>query len=128
MKPSKPLDALCEHVLTNARPFQGVGMGGPNFQGYTSVEYAKRLDFRVGKSYRTFVVLTYRMYNAFGLYGSEDNGIAVVDYDNREVVRRNIARTDSGWFGINQEQLKTFNEMCAMSYDEFIKFIERNGQ
>ena len=66
---------------------------------------------------RSFRFLVYGAYNAFGLIGSEKNGVAVLDEDNKCVVCDELARADSGYFGPSAEQLALFRKMTAENFD-----------
>lgn len=72
---------------------------------------------------RKFRLVLYGAYNAFGLVGSEYNGVVVLDEDNMKVVVDNIARTGSGWYGPTQEQTAVFEALVAAPDSQFIEFV-----
>ena len=68
---------------------------------------------------RHFRLLVYGAYNAFGLIGSECNGVAVLDVDNLKVVCDEIAKVGSGYCGPDPIQIAKFKELAEMSWAEF---------
>jgi len=70
-----------------------------------------------------FRVVLYGAYNAMGLYGSEMNGLAVLDDGERLVVLDGEAREPSGWFGATPAQAARFDEIMAMEEEGFRLFV-----
>ncbi len=62
--------------------------------------------------------------NAFGLIGTEYNGVFIVDDTNRNVVLDNHARGESGGFGPYPVQLAERDRILALSPADFIAFIK----
>ena len=73
---------------------------------------------------RTFRIITYQAYNAFGLVGSEFNGVAILDEDSKKVVARNIGKTSSGYYGVTKAQNKLADAILSMTWEELNKLIE----
>lgn len=76
---------------------------------FTGVEWAWKRKFPNGKRCH---IIAYRAYDAFGLIGSEMNGVAVVALPNTEgkdhegaIIATEIACESSGYFGLSQRQL-----------------------
>jgi hypothetical protein len=85
---------------------------------YTMVSKIEELKFGT----RTFVLVLYGAYNAMGLIGSECNGIAVLDKDNRLVVLDEHCKIDTGYFGPSESQVREFDRIKAMDADSFLIF------
>jgi hypothetical protein len=85
---------------------------------YTMVSSDKGLKF----GNRTFRVVLYGAYNAFGLIGTENNGIAVLDEDRRQVVLDCHCQQDTGSFGPSEAQVADFLRICSMDGQEFVEF------
>lgn len=66
-----------------------------------------------------FRVLGYSAYNAFGLIGSECNGIAILNENEKSVITDEIAKQSSGYFGPSKEQEAEFARIMACSEAEF---------
>lgn len=100
----------------------------PSVGPYTGVTRDKTIKFKVGRKSRAFRVLVYGAYNAYGLIGSEKNGIAVLDEDNRSVLCDEITREDSGYFGPSNRQLESFNGITSMPWAEFRGLINAHNR
>lgn len=74
----------------------------------------------------TYRFIVYGAYNAYGLIGSEMNGIAVLDENKKSVLCDLIAREDSGYFGPSENQLKTLVDLVSMPFNKFREFINNN--
>lgn len=85
---------------------------------YTMVDHDKTLKF----GSRSFRVLVYGAYNAFGLIGTENNGIAVLDEDRMQVVLDGHCSQDTGAFGPSESQTAEWRRICAMEAEEFVQF------
>lgn len=72
---------------------------------------------------RKFRLIIYGAYNAMGLIGSECNGIAVLDEDNRHVVCDELAKIGSGYFGPSKEQAKLFDYLINADDKTFANII-----
>jgi hypothetical protein len=77
---------------------------------------------------RTFRILLYGAYNAFGLIGPEMNGIAVLDQDNKLVLTDGLARADSGYFGPTRDQVRYFNELVDADWETLKTTVENSGR
>lgn len=98
----------------NVGPYMGV-----SFDQVTSKATKKR-----GRR-RNFRVVVYSAYNAFGLIGSEENGVAIFDEDNRRVLADGILPQASGSFGPSDEQRAFANRLIQMSAAEFRSFVNQ---
>lgn len=65
---------------------------------------------------RSFRVLVYGAYDAFGLIGPEKNGIAVLDEDNRSVLCDELGIAPSGYHGPSAEQMALFHRMTSAEF------------
>jgi len=94
-----------------------------NVGPYTGVSADKTKTFKNG---RTFRFIIYGAYNALGLIGSECNGVAVLDNDNRTVVCDEIAKTGSGWYGSTPDQKEAFAKLLKMGWKKFQELINKH--
>lgn len=85
--------------------------------------YCSRDQIVKFKKHGTFRLLVYGAYNAFGLIGSECNGIAVLSEDRRNVVADEIAKAGSGYFGPSTRQTELFDKMVVMKWPEFRRTV-----
>lgn len=85
---------------------------------YTMVHSDETLKF--GK--RSFRVIVYGAYNAYGLIGTENNGIAVLDEDRMQVVLDGHCPQDTGAYGPSDEQMVEWRRICKMDASEFMEF------
>ena len=85
------------------------GLVTKNILPFMGVQFEKQVTFKFKKDgkavTRKFLVITYQAYNAFGLIGSESNGVAVLDEDNHSVVCDEIAKESTGYFGVSNTQV-----------------------
>lgn len=72
---------------------------------------------------KTFRVVLYAAYNAFGLIGPEMNGIAVLNEDQHNVVLDQEACAGTGYFGASEAQKKRFDEVVAMPWEAFKAWV-----
>lgn len=70
-----------------------------------------------------FRVILYGAYNALGLIGSEDNGIAVLDNEKMQVLLDRECCESSGYFGPSAKQTARFWHIVHMPEDAFVKFV-----
>lgn len=80
----------------------------------------------IKKNDRSFTIIIAGAYNAFGLIGSECNGIVVLDNDNKLVVLDEHAREDSGYYGPTNKQIDEFEKLLKMDYESFVKFCREH--
>ena len=80
-------------------------------------------DQIVKKGKNRYRLLLYGAYNAFGLIGSEYNGICVLNEDDKNVVADNILQVDSGYFGPAKIQLDLFDKLVKMPNKQFRELI-----
>ena len=91
---------------------------------YMSPAHRAQVTFQTPEGPRTFIVLISTAYNAYGLIGSEHNGIVVLDCDRMQVASDQIARELSGWGGPSAFQLATFKWMTDPArWDDFRRAV-----
>ena len=80
---------------------------------FVGVSFDATRTFSNGRSFR-FVV--YGAYNAFGLIGSEKNGVAILDNDALTVVVDELEQGASGYYGPSAEQKALFDRVTSESF------------
>jgi hypothetical protein len=80
-------------------------------------------DRIVKKGKTRFRILLYGAYNAFGLIGSEYNGICILNEDDKNVVTDGILQVSSGYFGPAKIQLDLFDKLVKATAREFREII-----
>jgi hypothetical protein len=73
-------------------------------------------------------LVVYGAYNAFGLIGSEKNGIAVLDDEDRCVVADELFIADSGYFGPSKAQVEGLRRLLTCSPKDFCKIVNSSGR
>jgi hypothetical protein len=68
---------------------------------------------------RTFRILVYAAYNAMGLIGSECNGVAVLDVDNKSVVCDELHKIPVGFHGASADQMAFAEYMMHCDWEHF---------
>jgi hypothetical protein len=76
----------------------------PSIGPYLGVSLDSKVTFQTGSGPRTFRVIVYAAYNAYGLIGSEHNGIAIFDEDNQTVLMDRGNQVPSGYYGPARHQ------------------------
>lgn len=99
------------------------GLVAKSIMPYMGVQFDRVVSFVVRKKTRHFRVFTYQAYNAYGLIGSEFNGIAIADDDARELICDGINCQDTGYFGVSQSQLDEFERIVSLSWKQFRDFV-----
>ena len=97
-------------------------MNLPRLGPFVGISADKKITFEDLPG-RTFRLIIYGAYDAFGLIGSECNGIAVLDEDKLEVVCDEISRTGTGYCGPSQKQISAFAHMQTLSWNDFRNYI-----
>lgn len=87
----------------------------------TQGDYTKK--FKNGRSFR---IMIYGAFNAYGLIGSEKNGILVLDENNKQVLCDEICKADSGYFGATPMQREMYVEIKMMKWKAFQSFINNH--
>jgi hypothetical protein len=87
-------------------------------------DYDKQKNF----DKRNFVIFIYGATNVYGLIGPEDNGIAILDEDNKRVILDGHCRENTGYFGPSQKQINEFNRIMGMTWGEFKDFVNSNNR
>lgn len=85
---------------------------------YTMVFREKTLTF----GDRNFRAVLYGAYNAGGLIGTENNGIAILDEDRMLVVLDLHCPQETGSFGPSDDQMVEWRRVCKMEAAEFLEF------
>lgn len=85
-------------------------------------------DETVKKGKTKYRLLLYGAYNAFGLIGSEYNGICVLNEDEKNVVTDNMLQVDSGYNGPAKIQLEFFDKLVKMPEEEFCEVINSSDR
>lgn len=80
-------------------------------------------DRIVKKGKTRFRILLYGAYNAFGLIGSEHNGICVLNEDEKNVVTDGVLPVSSGYFGPTKIQLDLFDKLVKAPSREFREIV-----
>lgn len=75
---------------------------------------------------QTFIVGFSCAYNAFGLIGSEVNGIVVLNDTKKDVVLDEHLRADSGYFGPGDQHRKELERLKGLKPKEFMDFIGKH--
>ena len=72
---------------------------------------------------RKYRLVLYQAYNALGLIGYENNGIGVLDEQTKQVLLDQEMCLSSGYYGNSHEQQQRFDEIKAMSWEEFQTWV-----
>jgi len=97
-----------------------------NIGPYIGVQYDKIVAFDTPTGKRKFRFLIYQAYNAFGLIGSERNGVAILDEDKKSVICDEICKQNSGWMGVSPNQVKMAEGLIGMDWENFKFFVNSN--
>ena len=90
-------------------------------------EHRRQVTFQTEEGPRTFTVLMSTAFNAYGLIGSEVNGVVVLDDDRRHVLCDQMDRAPSGWDGPTPGQLVTFNTLTNPdNWERFREMIDNH--
>lgn len=99
-----------------------------NLGPYTGVQHQRQVTFDTPHGPRTFRLLTYQAYNAYGLIGSECNGVAVLDEDQVQVLADELGRESTGYFGASRAQVDLLNALAEGGWDAFRQAINTSGR
>lgn len=100
-------------------------LNSKNVGPYVSVSFDQVRKFPNGRSFRMIV---FGAYNAMGLIGSEYNGIAVFDEDNKSVVADCIGKADSGYFGPTLGQIELFDYLATCTWANFRNAVNNSDR
>ena len=103
-------------VLHDARLTPVNGLHSHNILPYMGVQYDVQIAFAKDKVFR---LATYQAYNAFGLIGSECNGIVMFDDVRKQVVFDESCRIPTGWFGASTMAFEAIDRLCKMDWESF---------
>jgi hypothetical protein len=101
------------------------GLVAKNLMPFMGIQFERAIPFKVGSKTRTFHVIVYQAYNAFGLIGPENNGIGIADDDNRQVLCDQIAKQGTGYFGASQAQFDEAERICGLQWESFKEFVNK---
>ena len=97
-------------------PYKEVPSLVPNNVGpYTGVQFDRVRKYENGRSLR---ILTYQAFNAMGLIGSECNGVAILDEDNKQVLTDELAIGPSGYNGVTRTAWDLAWKLYTGTWDE----------
>jgi hypothetical protein len=118
-------------TVQEVKSYRVPGIVGKNIMPFMGVQFDKPTTLTVGvfeghEAIRHFRIITYQAYNAFGLIGSECNGVAVLDEDQHRVLCDEIGKESTGYFGVSQEQVKTAKWLASIKWGEFKHFINNH--
>lgn len=99
------------------------GLVAKNLPPYMGIQRDQTITFTVQDKPRLFRVFSYQAYNAYGLIGSELNGIAIADEDRKTIVCDGICRQSSGFFGASQDQYDEFERIVAFTWEQFRDYV-----
>lgn len=74
----------------------------------------------------SFLIGIATAYNAFGLIGTEQNGVFILDDTNKQVVLDRHAEGAAGGYGPSPDQIAARDELLALDDAAFLDFIEAN--
>ena len=104
------------------------GLYPKNVGPYTGVQYDKTATFDTPTGKRKFRFIVYQAYNAYGLIGSECNGVAILDEDKLQVVCDEISKQGTGWCGISPKQVQMAEGLIGMTWDNFQTFVNSQSR
>lgn len=70
-----------------------------------------------------YVILIAGAYNAYGLIGSEHNGIAILDDTNKRVILDQDTPQQTGYYGPSADQWARLDELAHMTNKAFLRTI-----
>lgn len=86
---------------------------------YASPDHLRRRRVKTDN----FIIGYATAYNAFGLIGSECNGIFVLNESRKTVVLDEHMRADTGYFGPTQAHLRELDRLEHLPDQEFVDFV-----
>ena len=104
-------------------PTRPEALAAPSFGPYVGLWATVTRVFEFGKKKRTFHVLGYGAYNAFGLIGSECNGLVVLDEDKRQVLTDEVGKLSSGYYGPSDAQIDEITKVKDMPWLDFARLV-----
>ena len=98
-------------------------MALPRLGPYVGVQGKYVKKFKNGLSFR---IAIYGAYDAYGLIGSEKNGILILDENKMQVLCDEICIADSGYFGATQTQRAMLFDIKMMKWKAFQNMINNH--
>lgn len=91
---------------------------------YMGVQFDKIREYSNGRRLR---IITYQAFNAYGLIGPEDNGVAVLDEDHHEVVCDQMAKSSrGGYFGVSRQAWELAWRLYSGTWKEVCREINQH--
>ena len=90
--------------------------------GYTMIHRLARREIRG----EVLILGIAGAYDAFGLIGSEANGLFLLNETRGEVVFDEHLKASSGYYGASPSQLREFDRAQIMGPDEFLEWARSN--
>lgn len=90
---------------------------------FTGVEFDAQRQVCVGGAVRHFRIVAYEAYNACGLIGPEQNGVAILDEDHKQVVCDQLWQADSGYFGLAKDVIAKAKALSETLDADFIRTV-----
>lgn len=86
-----------------------------------------RDDFQRQYGKRHLRIVSYQAYNAMGLIGPEQNGVAILDEDRRCVITDRLGQEDSGYFGVSRAQSVLAERLRDLPDDDFATYVRKSA-
>ena len=93
-----------------------MGVARDKFRGPTFIDSA-------GNERERYRIILYSAYSAFGLIGTEHNGIAVIDMQSRQVILDEFGAIESGMGGPTPTQVWLYERVMEKSDEEFMRWL-----
>ena len=109
--------------------YETCGLVGKNIKPYTGVQLDITAEFKTPTGPRHFRIITYQAYDAYGLIGTEINGVAVLDDDQKQIVCDKMwPNRQGGWGGATQEQVENAERLADLRWDLFKSEVSTHEQ
>ena len=90
---------------------------------FTGIAFDAQRQVLVNGAVRRFRIVAYEAYNACGLIGPEQNGVAVLDEDHKAIVCDQLWQADTGYFGLNPDVLTKAKALSETLDADFIRTV-----
>ncbi len=113
-------------VEYDSRPYKPCGIEGRNIPvgggcAYRGIQLLLSADF--GKGRGKYLVGTCQAFDVFGLVGSEQNGVFVLNETMGLVVLDRHCEQNTGYFGASAEQFAEAERIAHLDWDDFKAFV-----